>query len=521
MSYWNNTVAVGLKSGNIVILNAITGSQTGVLSGHSRGVNSVTFSSDGSLLVSGSYDMTIKLWDMQTGGVAKTLSGHYDRVLSVCISADSTVIASGSADMTIRLWNIQTGECYCVVRQTDWVYYVSFLPASSQYLMSRGFNTIQQWDINGHQVGPEYTSSQIAFSLDGSQFALCNGSAITVQNTESKATITKFQVAIDNVQCCCFSPDGRLIATNIGSTAYVWNISSSDPYCIETFDGHYGLINALAFSSPSSFISVSDDKSVKFWQVDTSLVDSVETDSESIAYHLVNAQSIALQGMEGIIVTSDSDGVVRIWDILTNSCKRSCQIPFEGSRKREACVIDGRLTAIWLEGDNIHIWDAEKQELLKVVSPTSDTYVEDIKISTDGSKVFCLNEYAVEAWSILTGQHVGRMTFECSSLTGFLTMDGSKVWVYYSPTEWMEWSYEVSDSPTQLSRTPPSKLHPNSIILWDIGLLRVQDTVSGKILFQLSTALGMPADVGWNDQYFVACFRSGKVLILDFSHILL
>ena len=361
MSYLKNAVALGLMDGNIIILSAITGSQTGVLSGHSDHVSSVTFSSDGTLLVSGSFDKAIKLWDMQTGGVVKTFSGHDSWVLSVCISADSTVIASGSYDMTICLWNINMGECYCVIRQKDWVHYVSFLPASSQYLMSATSKTIQQWDINGHKVGPEYTGFKISFSLNGSQFALCNDSVVTVQNAESKAIITKFQMEIVNFQCCCFSPDGRLIAASAGSTAYVWNISSSDPHPIETFVGHHGFIQSIAFSSPSSLISVSDDKSVKFWHIGTSSVDSIEADSESIAYHLVNAWSITLQGMEGIIVTNDSDGVVRIWDILTNSCKKSCQIPFEGYNKRDFCLIDGRLTVVWVGEGNIHIWDAEKQ----------------------------------------------------------------------------------------------------------------------------------------------------------------
>ena len=146
--------------------------------------------------------------------------------------------------------------------------------------------------------------------------------------------------------------------------------------------------------------------------------------------------------------------------------------------------------------------------------------MKDIKISADRSKVFYISGCAIEVGSVQTGQHIGSIRFEGSDLRGPLIVDDSRVWAYYSSTECMGWDFEVPDSPTQLGRTPPSKLHPIGTILWDICLLRVQDKVSGNILFQLGAALGVPADVGWHNQYFVACFRSGKVLILDFSHIL-
>jgi len=114
-SCWNNTIAVGLKDGNTVILDAITGSQTAVLSGHTDWVRSLTFSPGGILLVSGSDDNTVKLWDMQTGGVVKTFHGHTDWVSSVSISLDCTKIVSGSGDRTICLWDVQTGECEHII----------------------------------------------------------------------------------------------------------------------------------------------------------------------------------------------------------------------------------------------------------------------------------------------------------------------------------------------------------------------------------------------------------------------
>jgi WD40 repeat protein len=527
ISHWNNVVAVGLLSGDIIILSAITGSQSTTLSGHSNLVVSVTFSSDGVLLVSGSYDKTIKLWDIQTGGIITTFSGHNDYVLSVSISTDSAMVASGSSDKTIRLWDIQTRKCRWVIEQQNCAYTVYLLPAHPQILITSSGDTLQQWDINGQKIGPEDTGILIAVSQDGSQFALYNDSAVTVQNTTSRAITARFHVA-SYFNCGCFSPDGRLIAVGVYNTAYVWDITSSDPLLVETFIGHSDDIYGLAFSSPSSLISASWDRSVKFWQIGTLLVDSVETGSKSITSNLAQVMSVTLQGTEGIVITSHSDGIVRIWDILTGHCNRSLQTPLQDDHyHRDAQVIDGRLIIVWCkegkegkewEEGQINIWDAENQQLLS--AKLGSIVLRNLKISGDGSKVFLQDNDCITLWSIQTGENIGRVESKLIHPAS-LIVEGSRVWGHCLQSYWTEWDFEHPDSPIELGLEPPSKLHPGGTILWNFGLSRIQDTTSGKVLFQLSTGVEKPADVCWKDQYFVACFKSGKVLVLDFSCILL
>jgi len=165
LSYWNNTIAIGSEPGNIIIIDVITGSQTAVLSGHMKEVNSLMFSLDGTSLVSGSDDHTVKLWDIQTGGVVKTFSGHTRLVWSVSISADCTTIASGSGDKTIHLWDIQTGECYHTIKQCDIVNHVSFSPTNPQHLMSICNDKLWQWDTDSHQINPKFIQWLLYFFL--------------------------------------------------------------------------------------------------------------------------------------------------------------------------------------------------------------------------------------------------------------------------------------------------------------------------------------------------------------------
>src|SRR6185503_16662776 len=76
--------------------------------GHTGSVNALALSPDGRFLVSGSEDVTLKIWDTATGNVLRTLSGHEKPVLAAAISPDGKLIASGGADQTVRVWDVVT-----------------------------------------------------------------------------------------------------------------------------------------------------------------------------------------------------------------------------------------------------------------------------------------------------------------------------------------------------------------------------------------------------------------------------
>ena len=148
--------------------------------------------------------------------------------------------------------------------------------------------------------------------------------------------------------------------------------------------------------------------------------------------------------------------------------------------------------------------------------------IEDLRISGDGSRVFCLGGEYIQAWSVHTGKIVGGTDVEYSSDYGSLVVDGLRVWACYPNSEDQGWDFGTpGSSPVQLPDTPPDRFHPNSAVLWDTSLSRVEDKVTGKVVFQLSKGYRKPIDVQWNNPYLVACFTPTEVLILDFSHMLL
>jgi len=387
LAYQKGAFAVGLKSSGITVLDAITGSQVAILPGHIDWVRSLTFSLDGIFLVSGGDDNNVNLWDVQTGGVVKTFYGHTTWVLSVSISPDCTTIASGSGDKTICLWHVQVGDCFCVIDMFNgFVSSVSFSPTNSQILIYASTdNTVQQWDINGCQIGPAHEGEGAAFSSDGTHFVLWGGNVAMVQNSDSRGVIAELWTPSGNFGYCCFSPNGKFVAGSAGRTSYVWDITGLTPHLIKTLIGHTDGIISLIF--PSFLISASEDHTIKFWQIDTPSTDPAATDIRSTPFTLSSIESVTLQVKDGIVISSDRAGVVKTWDILTGLCKASFQTPAKGSSWRDVQLIEGRLIVAWHKDQKVHIWDTEKDEFLQVVD-TPTGRARGVRISGDGSKVF-------------------------------------------------------------------------------------------------------------------------------------
>jgi WD40 repeat protein len=76
------------------------------LRGHSKYINSVAFSGDGSQLVSGSDDKTVRLWSVASGKLLKTIEGHSDIVESVAFHPNGKQVASCSGRKTVRIWTV-------------------------------------------------------------------------------------------------------------------------------------------------------------------------------------------------------------------------------------------------------------------------------------------------------------------------------------------------------------------------------------------------------------------------------
>ena len=522
LAYRKNTIATCTSKKDIVMYDTLTGSQTAILSGHSDYVHSLAFSLDGTLLVSGGNDKTIKLWDVQTGGVTRTLYGHTDLVISVTISADGTMIASGTQDGAIFLWSIETGNCLAVWRHGREVRTVSFSPTNSQVLLSSGDSTVQHWSIDGHQICSPIAGSDVAFSPDGTQFVSYMGRTVTSRDTDSKKTVMQFDVARDTYYCS-FSPDGRFIVVVSLHTIDLWDISSPKPCLFQTLIGHTGRISCLTFLSPLILVSASMDCTIKFWQIDSSLTSPSTSGLESPLPTSIPIKAVSLQVKDGLAFSIDSEGVVKIWDILTGLCKESIITPAKDIFYGDMQVTSRGLVVSWrMEQDNsVYIWNAQQD---KVQNTGLKLLYGGLRISEDGSRVFCVDYRKMQSWSMETQKHIRIDSDVCWRFLDPLRMNNSKILAYTHGLSTEVWDFGPPGSTciqlSELSLDRPL-LKLTDIRTWLHGsLVWIEDSVTGKVIFQLYGKYKHPSALQWNGQYLIAGYTSGEVLILNFGQML-
>jgi F-box and WD-40 domain protein CDC4 len=116
-----------------------------VLAGHKNAVRAL--SGAGRVVVSGSYDNTIRVWDILSGECTQILRGHAEKVYSVVYDAQRQQCASGSMDGSVKLWSTKTGQCLRSLEGHTSL--VGLLGLSRQHLVSAAADsTLRVWDAS-------------------------------------------------------------------------------------------------------------------------------------------------------------------------------------------------------------------------------------------------------------------------------------------------------------------------------------------------------------------------------------
>ena len=291
------------------------------LVGHSGGVRAVAISPDSRLLVSGSEDNTIKIWQLKTGRLVRTLIGHTNWISSLAITPDGEMLVSGSGDNTIKIWQLKTGQLVRTLTSHTGSVYTLAISADGQTIASgSGDNTIKIWQLKTGQLvrtltRHSYAVNSLAISPDGQTLVSGNGSVwplgqdYTIKIWQFKAGIPKRTLTghLANVGVIAISPDGQTVVSGSDDqTIKVWQLSSGQ--LIRTFSGHSNRVYALVMSPDGqTLVSGSGDNTIKVWNLKTGNLRRTLIGHSSAIY------ALAISSDGQTLVSGSDDKTIKIW----------------------------------------------------------------------------------------------------------------------------------------------------------------------------------------------------------------
>lgn len=151
LQFDDNMLATGSYDSTIKLWNIATGEVIRTLQGHTSGVRALQF--DDRMLISSSLDGTLRVWNWRTGRCINTLH-HQDEVLTVHMAG--SLIAFGSTDRVIKIFNFETQQTFCLMGHSDGVNQVRLDLASRTLLSASDDCTIKLWDLDSQSCIKTY-----------------------------------------------------------------------------------------------------------------------------------------------------------------------------------------------------------------------------------------------------------------------------------------------------------------------------------------------------------------------------
>jgi WD40 repeat protein len=351
------------------------------LSGHDGGVWSAAFSSDGTRVVTASYDKTARIWDAVTGKQLLSLNGHTDWVMSAAFSSDGTRVVTASQDGTARIWDAASGKQLTVLSgHSGGVVSAAFSFDGARIVTASYDKTARIWDaatgnqlatLSGHTGGV----LKAAFSHDGTQIVTASQDATArIWDAATAKQISILNGHNAGVWDAAFSLDGkRIVTASEDATARIWDVATATQLVV--LAGHEDWILTAAFnSSGKRVVTASQDGSARLWNATNGSIIA------TLQGHEGGVLSAAFSDDGSQIVTASFDSTARLWDTATGN---------------EIRVLHGHTAAVWNASYN-----------------------------PDGTRILTASEdKTARIWDTSTGKQIGELTGH----------QGWVLWASYSP----------------------------------------------------------------------------------------
>jgi WD40 repeat protein len=519
------TLASGSYDRTVKLWNVASGQPLHTL-GHPESVMSVAFHPLGRTLASGSHDKTVRLWDVATGAPVLTLEGHRETVNCVAFDSPSGTIASGSHDGTVKLWGVESGQLlHTLEGHRGPVMSVAFDGPGRMLASGSQDHTVKLWDVaSGRWLrtleGQSNTVTSVAFDPLGSTLATgSHDQTVKVWDVASGQLVHTLDGHLDLVTSVAFDPRGHTLASASGDyTAKLWDVTSGR--LVRTLDGNHELVTSVAFDPQGhALASASSDQTVKLWDAKNGRL------LHTVAAHQSWVRSVAFNHGGRTLASGSQDRTLKLWDVAGGQLRLLRTL--EGHRDWVRCVAfdpTGAVLASASDDPAVALWDvASGQQLRTLKGHTS--WVRAVAFDPRGVTLASgSDDTTVRVWDAESGRHLRTLTGHQQRVRsvafgpqGTLASGGDDRTVQLWNTASNRPLYILNAHESSVTsvafdphgRTLASGSHDRTVNLWDVA--------TGRLVRSLAGHLGAVLSVGFapNGEYLVTCGDAGRIQFWD------